>query len=153
LLLPSAAWHPQPTTLIEAQLDHESGALEVALHVTPADLETTLTRSLGRSIRLDREPDLESLLRAHVQEHFQVLDAQGVAAPLSWIGMESELRDVWLYFELDLEGDLHEKILFVDLLANVQDDYLSTVTLRAEDASPRSLRFDRKTQSLPLKTE
>lgn len=150
LLLPSAAWHPQPTTLLEAQLDAESGALEVALHVVPADLETTLTRALGRSIRLDREAALEDLLSAHVQEHFRVVDAHGKTAAFTWIGMESGLRDVWLYFELDLDGDLTDKVLHDDLLANMQEDYLSIVTLRADKVAPRSLRFDKGTTSQAL---
>ncbi|MDA1114579.1 MAG: hypothetical protein O3A95_09820, partial [Planctomycetota bacterium] len=148
LLLPLLlllSWHNIATTQLEGDLDAESGALEIALHFSPNDLETCLSRMTERPVRLDKEENLDVLITEYLKAHLSITNAKAELAPFTWVGKEVELRDVWVYFELDVEGSLHGKQMRNHLLAGLHHDYVSTVSLRLGKSKTRSLRFDRET--------
>ncbi len=143
-VLPLLGWHHLLTTIAEVSFNADSGYLEVALHCTPRDLEATLSKDLKRLIRLDQEKNLDPLLEDYCNRHFQLLDAEGKQVPLLWVGKEIELRDAWLYFQLDVDGKWQDKTLYNDVLANLHHKYMNTVRLQLGNHKPRSLSFDAK---------
>ena len=97
-----AAWlHPFHVSFSEADYNFESGRLEVALRVHPADLEEVLRRRSGRRVDLDSEGEevLDRLLSAYAAERFLVASAGGGRGKLEWVGHEVDLNHAWLYFE------------------------------------------------------
>lgn len=153
LLLPLLlllSWHSVATTQLEAELDAESGLLEVALHLSPNDLETCLSGMLGRAVRLDKEENLDNLIAQYVQAHLSITNSKDQSAPFTWVGKELELRDVWIFFELDVDGSLKGKQMHNDLLTGLHHDYVSTVSLSSGKTKMRSLRFDRETTAQSL---
>jgi len=150
LLLLLCSWHSVATTQLEMEVDQESGALEIALHLSPNDLETCLTQWNGRAIRLDKEEDIDGLITEYLQAHLSVSGADEKPASFTWVGKEIELRDAWVYFELDVRGSLEGKQLHNKLLNALHHDYVSTVSLRLPKKKMRSLRFDRATTAQNL---
>jgi len=144
LLLMSMSWHRVATTQLEMEVDAESGALEVALHFSPNDLETCLTQAEGRAIRLDRETQIDALIAAYVEAHFYLTAAEQKPITFTWVGKEIELRDVWVYFELDVDAKLEGLQVHNDLLGSLHHDYVSTLSLRLDGSKKHSLRFDRE---------
>lgn len=147
LLASAAAWHPVHTTMAEADWNAEAQTLEVALHLTPRDLETALTKHAGRPVRLDREEDLDPLITAWLKDRIRLVQEgeEPSIAEVTWIGKELLLRDVWLYFQFEKVTALEDRKLHNTLLQEVAEDYVATVQLRISEQAPRSLRFDRET--------
>jgi len=144
LLLALPSWHRVATTQLEMQLDAESGVLEIALHISPNDLETCLTQTQGRPIRLEREKKIDALIASYVEEHFFLTNAKGEVIDFTWVGKEIELRDVWIYFELDVHAELKDLQVHDDLLEGLHHDYVSTLSLSYAGNRKHSLRFDRE---------
>jgi len=146
----ATAWHPVHTTQAEVDWNRPDGTLEIALHLTPRDLETALTLHAGASVRLDKTDDLDAKTMAWLTENLELRNAKGKKALLTWVGMETDLRDVWLYFQFEGVDSMRDWKMHNRLLQRVAEDYVSTMQLRLEGRAPYSLRFDRKTESLPL---
>jgi len=135
----------------EAEMDPDSGLLEMTVHLVPRDLEAALTAQAAKAVRLDRlKPEaLDAACSAYLSAHVRLLVPSVIeagtasAAAFSYLGSDLQLTDAWLYFTLDAAGTLDGKTLEVTLLEGLHPEYLSTVTLgRGKDK--RSLRFDRE---------
>lgn len=150
LTLALLSMHHVLTTSVEAELDKDSGKLEVAVYFTPRDLEAALTAAEGRAIRLDKEANIEALIESYMDAHFDLLLADGSEATFTWVGQESELRDMWVYFELDAKGSLKGCSLKNTLLEGLGDEYISTVKMAKSGGGNKSLRFDQQQATLEL---
>jgi hypothetical protein len=142
--------HHVLTTSVEIELDKDSGKLEVAVYFTPRDLEAALTAKEGRGIRLDKEAEIDSLIESYVDSHFDLLLADGTEATFTWVGQESELRDMWIYFELDAKGSLKDCSIKNTLLEGLGGEYISTVKMAKASGGSKSLRFDQQQTTLKL---
>jgi hypothetical protein len=147
---PAAVAHPAHTTVSEAEYNVESGRLEVALRLRPEDLEMALSQSVGRDLVLERETGeaLDSLCAAYVDATFRI--EPGSEAPLVWVGLEFEQRDVWLYFELPVPSPLGEAMLIVETLMELHAQQLNTVHVRG-DAAHGTVTFSTDERRRPLR--
>lgn len=98
--------HPYHTTSATAELNRDTGSLEVALRVSPEDLEKALGYRTGRRISLDKTKDVDKLIQGYLGEVFKVEAADGKKPELEWVGREFEGTSLWLYFEFPRLGDL-----------------------------------------------
>jgi len=143
LLLSSASAafaHPAHTTVSEAEYNAESRKLEVALRLRPEDLDMALSQRVGRNLVLEREPEktLDSLCAAYVAETFRI--EPKTEAPLAWVGLEFEERDIWLYFELPVPSPMGEARLIVETLMELYAQQLNTIHMRG-DATNATVTF------------
>lgn len=116
VLAPAATGHPYHSSQAEAELNDETGRLEVSLKVIPEDLEGALGRRAGFEVSLEKTSKVDELILAYLSDHFQV-SAGEENLPLSWVGKEVSAQGCWLYFEVlvskDLEGGrLRNTVLF-----------------------------------------
>lgn len=98
---PDAGAHPQHDSMARAHI--RGGRLEVALRVTPEDLEEALTHAGGKRISLERTKDVDRLIRQYLERHFSV-HSGGKRRRLTWVGKEVSVTEAWLYFEIALPG-------------------------------------------------
>jgi hypothetical protein len=112
LCLKQAGAHPSHASYAEVEWSEE-GTLDVALQVTPEDLERALSRRAGRSVVLVDDPFVREQLTAYLQRHFALSTA---TAPLRLIGMQVAYRDTWIYFSLparrEADARLRNTLLF-----------------------------------------
>jgi hypothetical protein len=91
-----AGAHPSHASYAELEWSDE-GTLDVALRVTPEDLERALSRRAGRSVVLVDDPFVREQLGSYLQRHFTLSTA---TAPLRLLGMQVAYRDTWIYFSI-----------------------------------------------------
>ncbi len=132
LLVPRRAGaHPHHATLAMAELNRDTGKLEVALKVDPDDLERAIRKATRTKIRPE-DPEAEAHVEAYLRERFVVRPPEGKSdrpRPLQWVGMEVSVAEAWLYFEIPVRGIWRLRIrntVFFDL----EDGQVNTLNLR-----------------------
>ena len=109
--LATGAVHPQHVTLAEAEWNPESRSLEIALRITPVQLEEAVERHAGRPVDLDAGAS-DAAVAAWLAAAFVVAppdpDPADDEAPdpvaLKYVGKEVGVSRAWLYFEAPLPG-------------------------------------------------
>lgn len=126
--------HPNHATLAVAELNPETGRLEVALRVDPDDLERAIRKATDSTIRPE-DPAAEAHVEAYVRERFVIRPPAGKSVrprPLKWVGMEVKVDVAWLYFEIPIRGIWRLRItnsVFFDL----EDGQVNTLNLSDGD--------------------
>ena len=135
-----ATAHPRHTTMTDIQYRPATKTLEVAIKVAAQDLEEALSKTLGRSVRLDTDPQQDQYVQNYAIRVIRFWGAKGVQIPLRWIGYETEGAAAWLYFEVTLKDGLSgvqmQNALFFDIAA----EQVNTVLI-ATPTGKRTLIF------------
>ncbi len=105
------ASHPFHVTRAEIEYNAERQTFEVALCVWPEDLERAVSKMENRDVKIDVESESsrDEIFSRYVAKKFRfVAQAKGdankekpAAAKIRWIGSELEIKQGWLYFEVD----------------------------------------------------
>lgn len=110
-----AVAHPFHVSVAESQWNEDRSRLQVALRLSPRDLDAVLSQTTGKRVVLEKESDektkelLTNYLRDRIflstsKESALIRDADVVAERrqrFRWVGVEDEIRYVWVYFELE----------------------------------------------------
>lgn len=131
---PSSA-HPYHVTSAEAWV--RDGKLEVALQVSPEDLQEALRRSTGKKVDIDG--DIAAPIQAYLRKHFTVRGPDGVV-PMTWVGSQVELEAAWLYFEFEMTGSPKDHTIFSGVFFDIAPAQVNRVLVR-RGTSTRTLRF------------
>ena len=94
------AAHQFHATTAELEWNGESGWFEVSLKLPGLVIEDELSRLQQRRINLETTPDGEQLLQDYVRSRFQLTAGNHESCEFQWIGMEVDVRHVWVYFEI-----------------------------------------------------
>lgn len=134
LLAGSAGAHPYHVAIAEATHRPDRGRLEVALRVTPDDLEAELERRYDLDTDLDEQPfdpksKTDRAIAHLVQDDFRVQSASRILYGTSLIGRESDLEYTWLYFEVAIPSHLDELQLLVRVLFSLEAGQENRVNL------------------------
>ncbi|NNJ26487.1 DUF6702 family protein [Alienimonas chondri] len=138
-----AAVHPQHVTLAEAEWNADSRALEVALRITPAQLEQVVERHAGRSVDLDAETSGDAVA-AWVRSAFVVTppDADPTddkpAAPvrLNYVGKEVGISVAWVYFEAPLPNGWEDVTVANRVRLAIEPEQHNTLILSVTRPAP-----------------
>lgn len=131
----TAGAHPYHVSSAEAQL--RDGTLQVALKVTPEDLQEALRRLFGKDVDID--DDVVPLVRAYLRTHFVVRGPKG-AVPMAWVGAEIELQTAWLYFEYETPGSARDYTLYSGVFFEIAPAQVNRVVVRRGETT-QTLRF------------
>lgn len=99
----ACADHPLHSSRATVEFNSDTSSWEVSLCVFPDDLANALKERSGQPVRLDRDSNLDLLIRDYVAEHFQLRLDSGRPIPMHWLGHELETQQAWLYFEFPIE--------------------------------------------------
>jgi len=91
----TALGHASHSTLTEVGV--EEGRLEVALQLRMADLDVAFTHTKIKA------GTFEEAVRKLVTSHFKLKGSDGKSIPFSWVGIEDEGFQVWVYLQWPLE--------------------------------------------------
>lgn len=143
-----AAAHPFHTSVAETEWNAETKRLEVALRVTPEDLEAALTKRAEANVRLEDAEGVDELIVEYLNEHFtlrQQNDSDEEAKPLklTWVGKEISTKAAWLYFEIDAPKGVEGLEFANRLLIDEEESQINTVVVR-DGQRKTTLRFDKK---------
>ena len=119
--------HPFHVSFAEAEWNAETKRLEVALKLSPIDLENAVRRHSQKQVRLEQVEASEAFVQAYLKDHLRVRQEKKPIS-LKWVGYEVNPKDAWIYFEVPLpkgvEGiEIANTVLFGDVLGQV--NYMS----------------------------
>ena len=147
----SAAGHPFHASYAELSRSRAGDALQVALRVIPEDLETALSRTAGRPVRLDPEAPAAALIEAYLDRHFRLRAAAGTAPGAAFLGLEVAYDETWLYFTVPLGSAAAPLVLHNSLLFDVAEAQSNRVRcLWAPDAPVLVFTAAEPSQPLPV---
>lgn len=122
ILLLSSLLHPFHITYAEAQWNAEGSRLQVALRMSPMDLDNALSNTTGRRILLEQESaeSKQKLVEAYLRNVIYLTSDKETGKPTAeqlekrhrrfhWVGFEDELRYSWAYFELEVPAVKSER--------------------------------------------
>jgi hypothetical protein len=114
------AAHTFHTSLMEMDYNAETQSVEIAVQVFSHDLESVLTKRNGKSVRLDKTPNVAELTLAYLQSACTLKNREGQEKTFNWVGMEAKADAVWLYVETKMpEGldgaEMRDRIFFEQL--------------------------------------
>ncbi len=146
----TALAHPAHVSIAEAELNAETGRLEVALRVHPVDLERALQLRNKKRINLDKTNEVDALITAYLSDVFQVKRADGTAAKINWVGKEISLKWGWLYFEVPMKEGLEKARFSNRIFFELLEDQTNMILLK-QGKSKTTLQFTHEEvwQSLP----
>ena len=92
--------HPIHSSIAEAEWNPDSQRFEVALKLNGLELEHELSALENRSINVETTPNAEEIVCKYVTGRLSITTGTHTGCRLHWVGMDVEIKDVWLYFEL-----------------------------------------------------
>lgn len=138
------------------QIDYrpEKGTIEVVHRLFTHDVEDHLKVTFGNRSAALTDEEIEPVLREFVERAFAIFNSDGKRLPLTWIGMEYQTDNVYLYQEAPLPEDPTEIILINRLFMDLFDDQKNTVNVEwGEQIRTRIFRKDDEQQKVSFKVE
>lgn len=108
--------HPLHTTRATIEFNPDTGSFEVTLCVFPDDLSAAVSERSGRRIDVEKDNDLDELLRSYVDEKFKLRLGDHESQKLHWVGHELQTQQCWLYFEFLVDADEPTEISVLNTL-------------------------------------
>ena len=154
--------HAFHVSVAEAEVNHRTKRIEVALRLHPSDLERALeqmSRSTKRSyrrIQLEKEPKVDELILRYLQSSIQLHELKdkttakktgsartSKSAKLVWVGKEVDVKWAWLYFEIPIpKKGLQNATLSNKVFFELLDNQVNTIVLK-DGKRKQTLSFDK----------
>lgn len=139
--------HPFHVSVAEAQWNEDRDRLQIALRLSPRDLDAALSRTTGRRVVLEKESDekTEELLADYLRGRIYLSSSPKAAASndadavkerrrrFHWVGVEDEVRYVWVYFELERPAGAESVWLSNRVMFEIEPTQINTVQLLRTD--------------------
>lgn len=150
-VLPEVAAHPYHTGELTAELNRETGRMEIGLRVAIEDLEAALTKRAGARMRVTEEATPDREIESYLRAHLRVFRGTDVECPFVWVGKELEQLSVWLYFEIEID-EIEGARFSTRLFHEVAPGYVLTATFVDGDRR-RTMCFSQKVSSQQVSLE
>ncbi|WP_445364137.1 DUF6702 family protein [Microbulbifer sp. ANSA003] len=123
--------------LTDLSVNERTQTLEVSHRFFVADIEKALSISASKELN-----EAQKQMESYVNSRFQISQENGELLKLNWVGVESDVHDIWIYQEIPLV-DISSKKLSVkqSMLMEIEQDQVNTINVNR----------GKKTQSYTLK--
>jgi hypothetical protein len=136
-------WHPFHVSLAQAQWNEDGSRMQIALRLTPRDLDAALSKASGRRIVLEKASArrAEQLVGGYLRERIYFAEDRQQAENdrpqarqrrrdgFHWVGIEQEIRYTWVYFELDCPRGVESVWLANRIFMEVEPTQINTFQL------------------------
>lgn len=116
------AAHPAHSSISEVEWNADSGCFEVAMRLHISDLEDAISVQDKSRFRLKDDEKSATRIEQYLAKTFAVESSLGKASRWNWIGMQLELHEVWVYFEVKPVGSKPDASAKKDGKVNEWDD-------------------------------
>ena len=142
----AVALHPYHVSRAEVEYNAKRKTFEVALCIWPEDLQRAISATSHRQIDIDSisEAKRDQHFHKYVQQKFRVFPSNDVEeegeqfkikpAAIRWVGSELELKQGWLYFEVDAKAATNSWTIENEMFFELNDDQLNLNQLRVQKA-------------------
>lgn len=119
--------------ITEFSVNERTQTLEISHRFFVADVERALSLSADKEMK-----DAQKQMEAYVNQHFQLKSEAGAVVKPSWVGMESDVHDVWIYQEIPLKNVQGKSfVVRQSMLMEIERDQVNTLNL-TRDGSTQS---------------
>ena len=129
-MVPRLKCHPFHISVAEIEYNQETGKLEFALRVWPEDLEKALSQSSRKQIDLDKTKEIDEMVFQYLQKNIDVVAADKKKCKLTWVGKEVEVKQAWLYFEIDVKNEPVSYTYSNRMFFELQEDQINLFNLK-----------------------
>ena len=125
LIASQAHAHRYHFGLTEMAINERTQSLEITHRFFVADMERALQMSASKEMQ-----DAKASMATYVNARFHLRTADGAVIEPSWVGMESDVHDVWVYQEVPL-SEVEGKSLQMrqSMLMEIERDQVNTLNL------------------------
>lgn len=127
LLSHTALAHKFHESLAQIEYNAESGSAEMTFRLFADDLEKALSKRSGKTVRLDKTPDVEAQALAYVKDRFELKNGDGQIKPFMWVGLELKVDTVWVYVEAPMPEGLKGAQIRNRIFFELFDDQVNRV--------------------------
>lgn len=132
------ASHPFHVTRAEIEYNAKRKKFEVAICVWPEDLAKAVSKMEDRTINIDTETETnrDKVFHKYVAQKFKFISQsnndseKSAAATIRWIGSELEVKQGWLYFEVEAKAAATSWSIENRMFFELNDDQLNQVQVR-----------------------
>ncbi|WP_138379074.1 DUF6702 family protein [Luteithermobacter gelatinilyticus] len=128
----------------QIDLHPERGVIQITHRLFTHDVEDLIRQRLDREKGPGAElldQDIDDFLRQYIGGSFALYDETGVAVPLTWVGHEFNIDDIYVYQEAPLPDGLSRLGVIHKLFMDVFADQKNTVNIeRAGEVQTRIFR-------------
>lgn len=134
------ASHPFHVTRAEVEYNAKRQTFEVAICVWPEDLQRAVSKMEKRDVKIDTESETkrDEIFGRYVARNFKFVAKSKSAdknekpstAKIRWIGSELEVKQGWLYFEVDAKTAATNWSIENRMFFELNDDQLNQVQIR-----------------------
>jgi hypothetical protein len=125
--------HPFHVTVAEMEYKPDEKKIEAAMRLWPVDLEAAVRKHSKREdVRLEETKDVDDLILAYLKDHLKIKSSDGGESKLLWVGKEQTPKHVWVYFEIELAGELDRSEMEHRVLLADVEEQTNFVTLHVE---------------------
>ncbi len=125
--------HPFHTSLTEIEYNADQQILEIAIRLSPGDLEDALSAFFGSSVVLDGSSDNDSVIFAYIKQKLAVYPADSKAGDdphslsLQWVGKQLDIKSIWIF----LTAPTAEQVIKLDnrLLLTLNAQQMNTLSV------------------------
>lgn len=128
----------------QIEMQPEKGTIEIIHRIFTHDIEDLLVQYKGGSGELN-DKVIEDFLKEYIIQAFAIYDPEGNNMPLSWVGIEVTLNDIFVYQEAPLIEGQQTLIIANRILMDLFDDQSNTVNLKL-DGKIKSYTFLKDSQ-------
>lgn len=100
----SVSAHKSHTSVAEVEWNDKSQRFEVAMRLHIADIEDAISVQNNERFRIEGNDSASVDLRKFVADRFSIQAQSAQQHRLHWVGVELELHEAWLYFEVELKA-------------------------------------------------
>ena len=136
------ASHPFHVSSAEVEYNQNRETFEVAICLWPEDLAKAVSQMEQKPIDIDAisETERDKLFKKYVSQKFRFInsstaeDEEQQPATIRWVGSELNLKQGWLYFEVDAKSAGTEWTIENKMFFEVNEDQLNQVQIRHRKA-------------------
>lgn len=144
------ASHPFHVTRAEVEYNAKRQTFEVAICVWPEDLALAVSKMEKRTVKIDSESEVsrDEIFSRYVAKNFRFVaqtktdnaktengkaddtKEKPAAAKVRWVGSELEIKQGWLYFEVDAKTTATDWTIENRMFFELNEDQLNQVQIR-----------------------
>ncbi|AMX02558.1 DUF6702 family protein [Microbulbifer thermotolerans] len=111
--------------LTELSVNERTQMLEVSHRFFVADMQRALSLKANKDLK-----DAQAQIEEYVNSRFQMRDKKGTVLKPTWVGMEADVHNIWIYQEIPL-ADIQGNQLTVrqSMLMDIERDQVNTLNV------------------------
>jgi hypothetical protein len=134
LLCAPVSAHKFHASLAEVEYNATTGSVEFAVRLFVDDLEASLSREHGRTVRIDSTSQFDAYALAYLNSSISVRDTSGARLQLAWVGKDVSVDVVWVFVEAPAPNGLDGARIGDKVFFDLFDDQVNTVIVKNHGA-------------------